>query len=154
MWLELVLMFQVSVFVGGAKEADENGLCLKEEVLGEADGNTYYCNDPELPLCCQTDDTHKCCEAEDEKTFKDQVMLWGFVCLTILSFALVFCLLTREGDFFQAETCRQAADRVARKCGIKCFAREKKEDLTNKRLGRADLKSSREELQSMPLAWF
>ncbi|XP_067656228.1 uncharacterized protein [Haliotis asinina] len=152
MKLEMVLMLQVSLFVGGAKEADENGMCLKVEDLGETVGNTYYCKDPELPLCCQTDGTHKCCESEEEKTFKDQVMLWGFVCLTILSFALVFCLLTREGDFFQAETCRQAADHFASKCGIKWFSLEKKEKGDKKRLGTS--KSSRDELQNMPLAWF
>ncbi|XP_067655574.1 uncharacterized protein [Haliotis asinina] len=114
--------------VDGATNADNNGLCFRAESLGHREGNLYYCKDPALPLCCEKDNTHTCCQAETVRNVNDQLILWGFMALTIMCFALVYYYFSREGDYWESPTMRLAVDHMARRFGIRSFGQKKSND--------------------------
>lgn len=41
--------------------------CLKDEALGDVDGNKYYCEDESKPECCEMNESFTCCELDSVK---------------------------------------------------------------------------------------
>ncbi|XP_071104866.1 uncharacterized protein [Haliotis cracherodii] len=123
-----VFVLDIVTNVDGASNADNNGLCFRAESLGHREGNLYYCNDPALPLCCEKDSTHTCCKAETARNMNDQLILWGFMALTIMCFGGVYYYFSKEGDYWESPTMRLAAGHMARRFGIRSFGQKKLDD--------------------------
>ncbi|KAK7473546.1 hypothetical protein BaRGS_00035207 [Batillaria attramentaria] len=64
--------------------------CYKNEDLGEAEGNVYYCYGDEKPECCEQDSAFTCCETSTSKNLREQLQLWGTVAAFILVIGILF----------------------------------------------------------------
>ncbi|KAL8614424.1 hypothetical protein ACOMHN_007760 [Nucella lapillus] len=64
--------------------------CFKNDGLGDAQGNVYYCYGDEKPECCEKESEFTCCESEGSKNAREQAQLWGTVAALVIIIGLLF----------------------------------------------------------------
>uniref|UniRef100_A0A2C9LRK7 Uncharacterized protein n=1 Tax=Biomphalaria glabrata TaxID=6526 RepID=A0A2C9LRK7_BIOGL len=95
-WTSLFLVIALFEVVSGGK-------CYKEESLGDAEGNVYFCNAAGLTRCCTENSERTCCVEIAEKNMKEQLQLWGIVAGMIILIAILFICCKNDISFCNSD---------------------------------------------------
>ncbi|XP_078334372.1 uncharacterized protein LOC111117980 isoform X2 [Crassostrea virginica] len=82
--------------------------CLKNDDIGYRQGNIYSCNDPDFSACCEMDGQFTCCEPNHVKNTREQIKLWGSICVFVLVIVAVYTCLHRDVQWISSQTVQES----------------------------------------------